>query len=278
MRGKLHIHWVFALIAAIAFSTASIAAERTDKEKKGKATSARVSNGKKVNVNTATKAELETLPGVGPSTADNIIAARPIKNVTALKDVSGIGEERLKDIRPLVTVGTAADRKAGNSGRAASSSRGRSDGDDATRRVPQRAAQPAAESSSTDGDREAREVTTGEGRRPRNPQRAGQPGADSNDEPRRGVTTGDTRRRDVPQRAGQPAAESSSRDRANNSGEKVNINTASQAELESLLGIGPVKAQAIIDNRPYERKEDVMNVKGIKDGTYEKIEDRITVR
>jgi competence protein ComEA len=92
------------------------------------------------------------------------------------------------------------------------------------------------------------------------------------------VTTGDTRRREVPQRAGQPASESGSRDRANNSGEKVNINTASQAELESLLGIGPVKAQAIIDNRPYERKEDVMNVKGIKDGTYEKIEDRITVR
>jgi len=59
---------------------------------------------------------------------------------------------------------------------------------------------------------------------------------------------------------------------------EVNLNTASIEELESLPGIGPVKAQAIIDNRPYKSVDDVMKVKGIKEGTFGKIRDRITVR
>ena len=41
--------------------------------------------------------------------------------------------------------------------------------------------------------------------------------------------------------------------------------------------IGPVKAQAIIDGRPYKKTEDVMKVKGIKQGTFNKIKDSITV-
>ncbi|HAM50676.1 MAG TPA: hypothetical protein DCP92_08290 [Nitrospiraceae bacterium] len=49
-------------------------------------------------------------------------------------------------------------------------------------------------------------------------------------------------------------------------GEKVNINTASKELLEALPGIGPVKAQAIIDGRPYNNPEDIMKVKGIKTG------------
>jgi len=45
-----------------------------------------------------------------------------------------------------------------------------------------------------------------------------------------------------------------------------------------LPGIGPVKAQAIIDGRPYANPEDIMKVKGIKQGEYNKIKDTITVR
>jgi competence protein ComEA len=58
----------------------------------------------------------------------------------------------------------------------------------------------------------------------------------------------------------------------------VNLNTATRAELEALPEIGPVKAQAIIDARPFSSIEDVMRVKGIKEGTFEQIKDRITVR
>jgi competence protein ComEA len=61
-------------------------------------------------------------------------------------------------------------------------------------------------------------------------------------------------------------------------GEKVNINSAPKEKLDALPGIGPVKAQAIIDGRPYAKPEDVMKVKGIKQGEYNKIKDLITVK
>lgn len=61
-------------------------------------------------------------------------------------------------------------------------------------------------------------------------------------------------------------------------GQKVNLNTATKEQLEALPEIGSVKAQAIIDNRPYKNPEDVMKVKGIKEGTFNKIKDFITVR
>ncbi|MEK7068623.1 MAG: helix-hairpin-helix domain-containing protein [Patescibacteria group bacterium] len=62
----------------------------------------------------------------------------------------------------------------------------------------------------------------------------------------------------------------------------VNINTAGNAELESLPEIGPAKAQAIIDYRtgpsgPFETKEEIMDVSGIGPATYETIKDLITV-
>ena len=60
-------------------------------------------------------------------------------------------------------------------------------------------------------------------------------------------------------------------------GQTVNINTASKEMLEALPEIGPVKAQAIIDNRPYKKIDDIMKVKGIKEGTFNKIKDNITV-
>lgn len=61
-------------------------------------------------------------------------------------------------------------------------------------------------------------------------------------------------------------------------GQKVNINTASKDQLDVLPGIGPVKAQAIVDGRPYEKPEDIMKVKGIKQGEFNKIKDLITVK
>ena len=60
-------------------------------------------------------------------------------------------------------------------------------------------------------------------------------------------------------------------------GQTVNLNSASKDLLDALPGIGPVKAQAIIEARPFKTKEDVMKVKGIKEGEFAKIKDLITV-
>ncbi len=61
----------------------------------------------------------------------------------------------------------------------------------------------------------------------------------------------------------------------------ININTASQSELESLPGIGPTTAQKIIQyretNGPFVSTQDIINVSGIGPGTYERIKDLITV-
>lgn len=62
---------------------------------------------------------------------------------------------------------------------------------------------------------------------------------------------------------------------------KVNINTASVAELETLPRIGPAVAQRIVDfrtkNGPFKRTEDIMKVQGIGEKVYESIKGLITV-
>jgi competence protein ComEA len=61
----------------------------------------------------------------------------------------------------------------------------------------------------------------------------------------------------------------------------VNINTASAAQLDTLPGIGPSKAAAIIDYRathgPFVKTEDIVNVKGIGPTTYANLKEFITV-
>ncbi len=54
----------------------------------------------------------------------------------------------------------------------------------------------------------------------------------------------------------------------------VEINMASPQQLETLTGIGPVKAQAIIDARPFSSVDDLLRVKGIGEKTLQKIKDQ----
>ncbi len=62
---------------------------------------------------------------------------------------------------------------------------------------------------------------------------------------------------------------------------KVNINTADQEELMSVQGIGSTIARAIIDyremNGPFQCLEDLMNVSGIGNATFERIKNYISL-
>lgn len=59
--------------------------------------------------------------------------------------------------------------------------------------------------------------------------------------------------------------------------DKININTTSAKDLESLPGVGPATAEKIISGRPYAAIEDIKNVSGIGDATFEKLKDFISV-
>lgn len=62
----------------------------------------------KVNINTATQTQLETLPGIGPSTATKIISYRKEKGkfskIEDIKEVSGIGESKYNKIKDLISI------------------------------------------------------------------------------------------------------------------------------------------------------------------------------
>ena len=63
--------------------------------------------------------------------------------------------------------------------------------------------------------------------------------------------------------------------------EKININKASAVELTQLKRIGPKLSERIVEYRekhgPFERPEDIMQVKGIGPKTFESNKDRISV-
>lgn len=63
---------------------------------------------------------------------------------------------------------------------------------------------------------------------------------------------------------------------------KININQAAQSELENLPGIGPAKAEAIIqyrtENGPFQAAEDLKKISGIGEKTFEKLKDSISVQ
>lgn len=175
----------------------------------------------RVNVNTADLATLETLPGVGATTAQRIIDGRPYNGLTDLERVKGLSATKVEAMKDQITFGSTSTSAS-------------------------TAKKPHSLPFSTTTQDESTQASTVHS------------STSENNLPATG-------------RSGSLAP-----------GEKININTANAEELDKLYGIGPSKAQAIIEYRNehgnFQSIEDIMKVNGIKEGEFGKIRDNITVR
>ncbi|HEY6769695.1 MAG TPA: helix-hairpin-helix domain-containing protein [Candidatus Sulfotelmatobacter sp.] len=59
-------------------------------------------------------------------------------------------------------------------------------------------------------------------------------------------------------------------------GQAVDLNSGSKKDLAALPGVGPDRAQSIIDARPFGSKEDLLKKKVVPQATYDKIKDLVT--
>lgn len=97
------------LLALNLAATTTAAQATTAKPTTAKATAVTV--GAPVNLNTATAAQLDALPGIGKATADRIIEYRQkngaFKKPEDLMNVRGIGEKNFLKLKPMITVSAA---------------------------------------------------------------------------------------------------------------------------------------------------------------------------
>ena len=95
--------WLIIGILAVSLLTSGLYFVRSAGFDRKKQTATRAESlSLKVNINTATEEELDTLPNIGPARAKLIVAGRPYKSIEELKKVSGIGHKQLEAMRRFV--------------------------------------------------------------------------------------------------------------------------------------------------------------------------------
>jgi competence protein ComEA len=108
------IRIVIAVALLLGLSAATSAAQ--DAPRRSSATSS-ATVASPINLNTASVAQLETLPGIGKSTAERILEYRQkngsFKKVEDLMNVRGVGEKSFLKLKPLVTVTATKGESAG---------------------------------------------------------------------------------------------------------------------------------------------------------------------
>jgi competence protein ComEA len=268
-----------------------------------------------VDINTADEKTLEALPGVGKATAKAIVAGRPYKNIDDLKRVKGMSDKKIQAIKDKVSVGGAAASTA-TAATAQKTTAAEKRAIEKTSKTASKM-EGAAIVDINAADEKTLEGLPGVGKATAKAIVAGRPYKSIDDLKRVkgmsdkkiqaikdkvsvGGATASTAAAPIAQKASAaekkvadtsasapqtaPSVQQSSTEKTSRAASKlapglrININTAAKQEIEALPGIGPVKAQAIIDGRPYQQPEDIMKVKGIKQKTFDKIKDNISVR
>jgi competence protein ComEA len=251
----------------------------------------------KVDINSATQAELEAVKGIGPVTAKKIIDNRPFKSLSDLKK-AGLSSKEITAFKPYLTAKPAAAAAAPQAAKTVEPGAAK-----AAKEAKAAKPAPGTPVDLNAADQKALEALPGVGPTLAKRIMAARP-IQNLDELAKVKGMSKAKAAALKDKvtfgaaapaapaaapapvtpaapaAAQPATAAKGKAAAPKlaPGEKININTASEADLEKLPEIGPVKSKAIIAGRPYKTPEDIMKVKGIKEGIYGKIKDHITVQ
>ena len=106
------------ILAVVALAATGTAAEQKASAPAKAAAPAAATPASPVNLNTATQAQLETLPGIGAKAAQRILEYRQkngnFKKLEDLMNVKGIGEKAFLKLKPLLTISTKPDTSGGS--------------------------------------------------------------------------------------------------------------------------------------------------------------------
>lgn len=82
----------------------------------------------------------------------------------------------------------------------------------------------------------------------------------------------------IPNKSQAPSTkiQTNTNDQSPNIQTKININTATIAELDTLWGVGEATAKKIVDGRPYQKTEELLQKKIVNSNVWEAIKDKIT--